>query len=164
MQQRKETTIVRFNELKAATMSPPDTELPQYRRERYTVLGRAAERAPATPGANADVDISFGLMKCTSGTGNGSHAHGRWEIFIILAGRWKMTLEGGPLEGGEHELELGPWDVIVLPPNVFHAATNISDGDAWLMALNPDGKGQPFTLHPSLIRELKAWSEGDGRQ
>lgn len=156
-----DVTVVRFAELTPATKNPPDMKLARYRRERYQVVGRPGERLPGTAGAEVGADINFGYMRSPPGAGNCSHAHPRWEIFIPLSGRWRLAVEGGPLDD-RYELELGPLDMIVLPPDVFHEATNIGDEDGWMMSINPGVKGEPYRIHPDVIRELAAHSRQAG--
>jgi oxalate decarboxylase/phosphoglucose isomerase-like protein (cupin superfamily) len=73
-----------------------------------------------------------------------------------------VVLEGGELDG-KIELTLGAWDMIILPPNTFHEATNIGDSDAWLISINPGKDGRPYTIHPDVIAELRALSEDAGK-
>jgi quercetin dioxygenase-like cupin family protein len=161
----RSVTVVRLAGLTPATKNPPDMKLHRYRRDRYQVVGRPGERLPGTAGADVAANINFGYMRSPPGAGNCSHAHPRWEIFIPLSGQWRLAVEGGPLDE-RYELELGPLDMIVLPPDVFHEATNIGDEDGWLMSINPGVKGEPYRIHPSVIQELKAVSEqaGDAAQ
>src|ERR1700722_1776047 len=91
--------VVRFDELQPLTKNPADTFLPRYRRERFSVVGRADERRAGEPGISIDAAVNFGFIRCAPGTGNCSHKHPNWEIFIPLSGRWRLVLEGGPLEG-----------------------------------------------------------------
>jgi len=150
-------TVVRFQDLEPLTKHPADTRLPRYQRERYSVMGRPEERRPGAA-ASADVNVNFGYLKCASGKGNCSHHHPQWEIFVPLSGRWRLVIEGGELDGRQ-TLELEAWDMIIVPPDTFHEATNISDGDAWMMSINPGVKGAPYTIHPEVIEELRKLSE-----
>jgi hypothetical protein len=146
--------VIRFAELHPLRASPADIVLDRYKRERFSVLGRANERNPDEPGTRVGVNVNFGYIRCAPGTGNCSHKHPNWEIFMPMSGRWRMTLEGGVL-AGRHELTLGQWDVIVIPGDTFHEATNVSDAEACLLSLNPGHKGAPYTVHPSVIEELR---------
>lgn len=151
-------TVVRFKELEPLRKHPADTRLERYRRERYSVIGRADERRADAPGAAAGVEVNFGYMKCAPGKGNCSHHHPQWEIFVPLSGRWRIVIEGGEAEGRQ-TLELESWDMIIVPPDTFHEATNISDADAWIMSINPGVKGAPYTIHPEVIAQLRQLSE-----
>ena len=152
-------TLVRFDELQLLTRHPADSRIPRYRRDRYPVIGRAAERVAGSPGADADVESNFGLMRCDAGCGNGSHHHPQWEIFVALSSRWRLVVEGGELEQPD-SVELGPLDMIGVPPDTFHEAT--SEGEGWLISINPGSSGAPYTIHPALIEELRALSEAAG--
>lgn len=151
------THVIRFDELTALRSGPPDVLLPRYRRERFSVIGRANERRPDEAGAAVHANVNFGYIRCAPGTGNCSHKHPNWEIFIPMSGSWRLTLEGGPLEK-PGELLLEPWDVIVIPGDTFHEATNVSDSEACLLSLNPGKKGASYALHPSVIEELRKFS------
>jgi oxalate decarboxylase/phosphoglucose isomerase-like protein (cupin superfamily) len=151
------TQVIRFGELSALRSAPPDVVLPRYRRERFSVIGRANERPPGDAGAAVKANVNFGYIRCLPGTGNCSHRHPNWEIFIPMSGRWRLILQGGELDE-PGELMLEPWDVIVIPGNTFHEATNVSDAEACLLSLNPGSKGASYALHPSVIEELRRFS------
>jgi quercetin dioxygenase-like cupin family protein len=153
--------VIRFDALRPLRANPADTLLSRYRRERFSVIGRADERAPGEPGTEVAANLNFGFIRCAPGCGNCSHRHPNWEIFIPMSGRWELSLEGGSL-GEPGDLLLDAWDVIVIPPNTYHAATNVSDREACLMSLNPGRKGAPYVLHPSVIEELSAFSAQAG--
>jgi quercetin dioxygenase-like cupin family protein len=150
----KDCHVIRFHELQPLRSNPADTVLPRYRRERFSVIGRADERRADEPGAGVAANVNFGIIRCAPGAGNCSHKHPNWEIFIPLSGRWKLVLEGGELDA-PGELMLDAWDVILVPPETYHEATNVSDAEACLLSLNPGKKGAAYTLHPSVIEELR---------
>jgi quercetin dioxygenase-like cupin family protein len=151
------THVIRFDELSALRSGPPDVLLPRYQRERFSVIGRANERQPDEPGVAVNANVNFGYIRCEPGTGNCSHKHPNWEIFIPMSGLWRLTIEGGPLEQ-RGELLLEPWDVIILPGDTFHEATNVSESVACLLSLNPGSKGASYALHPTVIDELRMFS------
>jgi oxalate decarboxylase/phosphoglucose isomerase-like protein (cupin superfamily) len=156
------THVIRFAELSPLRSSPPDVLLARYRRERFSVIGRANERRREEPGVAVNANVNFGYIRCASGTGNCSHQHPNWEIFIPMSGRWRLVLEGGELDA-RGELTLEPWDVIVIPGGTFHEATNISDAEACLLSLNPGSKGASYALHPQVIEELRRFSPDAAR-
>jgi len=155
VESQSRTHVIRFNELRSLPSSPADVLLSRYQRDRLSVIGRVEERRPDEPGAAVQANINFGYIRCAPGKGNSSHMHPNWEIFIPMSGRWRLALEGGELDA-PCELILDTWDVIVVPPNTFHEATNVSAADACLMSLNPGRKGAPYTVHPSVIEALRA--------
>lgn len=150
--------VIRLAELKPLAVSPADIVVPRYERQRYSVIGRAEQRQAGEPGSAVTANVNFGYLRCAGGKGNCSHKHPNWEIFIPMSGRWKMTLEGGPLDAGTHVLELGPWDLIVIPGETFHEAQNTSDSEAILMSLNPGVKAANYTVHPSVVEEIRRFS------
>lgn len=149
--------VIRFAGLRPLRVNPADTVLHRYRRERFSVIGRADERVPGEPGTAVEANVNCGFIRCAPGCGNCSHRHPNWEIFIPISGRWRLSLEGGSL-GEPGDLVLDAWDVIVVPPNTYHAATNVSDREACLLSLNPGRKGAPYVLHPAVIEQLSAFS------
>ena len=78
------------------------------------------------------------------------HAHATPEVFFPMSARWKVLLEGG------RTLELGPWDVISVPPDELHGLENISAEPAMVMAINPGEGGAPIRLAPELVAEIRA--------
>jgi mannose-6-phosphate isomerase-like protein (cupin superfamily) len=150
--------VIRFDELKPLAASPADVILTQYQRQRFSVIGRPDEREPGSPGSLINAKVNFGYIRCAGGKGNCSHKHPNWEIFIPMSGRWRLTLEGGVLDEGSHVLELGPWDVIVIPGDTFHEALNISDADACMMSLNPGNEAAAYTVHPHIIEAIRRFS------
>ena len=56
----------------------------------------------------------------------------------------------------EQTVEIGPWDVISVPPDVMHGAENIGEEEAWLLAINAGGGTAKSHWHPKLIAEIQA--------
>lgn len=146
--------IVRFADLASqeSPYHPLDMQLPRYDRKRYSVIGRPSEQAGAVANGRQVKEFSVVYLKCEPGKGIGAHGHATSEVFIVMSGRWKLT--GGA--AGEHEVELGPWDVISVPPDLMHGAVNVSDEDGWLMAINAGQAGAKITWAPALLAELRA--------
>lgn len=149
-----EDCVVRFGELAAheSPYHPLDMQLPRYDRKRYSVIGRPSEQAGAVASGRQVKEFSVVYIRCEPGKGIGAHGHATSEVFIVMSGRWKIT--GGA--AGEHEVELGPWDVISVPPDLMHGAVNVSDEDGWLMAINAGQAGAKITWAPELLAELRA--------
>jgi hypothetical protein len=149
------TQVIRFSDLKPLPSSPADVALERYQRQRLSVIGRVDERRAGDPGTGVTANLNFGYIRCAPNRGNSSHSHPNWEIFMPMSGRWRLVLEGGELDA-PCELMLEQWDVIVIPPDTFHEATNVSDAEACLLSLNPGRKGAGYTVHPSVIEALRA--------
>jgi quercetin dioxygenase-like cupin family protein len=146
--------IVRFADLASqeSPYHPLDMQLPRYDRKRYSVIGRPSEQAGAVANGRQVKEFSVVYIKCEPGKGIGAHGHATSEVFIVMSGRWKLT----GCAAGEHEVELGPWDVISVPPDLMHGAVNVSDEDGWLMAINAGQAGAKITWAPELLAELRA--------
>lgn len=149
-----EDCIVRFAELGAqeSPYRPLDMQLARYDRRRYSVIGRPSEQAGAVAKGRQVKEFSVVYIKCEPGKGIGAHGHATSEVFIVMSGRWRIT--GG--DEGEHQAELGPWDVISVPPDLMHGAVNVSDEDGWLMAINAGQAGAPIRWAPAVLAEIRA--------
>jgi len=143
--------VIRFGELdgRRSTYRPADMQLSRYERERYSVVGRPAEGTVAGKRLGEATGFSVVYLKCEPGKGVGLHAHATPEVFIPMSGRWAVTLEGG------ERLELGPWDVISVPPDLMHGLVNLADEPAFVMAINPGHGGAPIRFAPALLAELR---------
>jgi len=95
-----------------------------------------AERAPFDWGeltwfasggqGNAD-DMTVGRCILKAGAANPRHRHPNCaEILVVQKGRIRHTGPGGA------ERELGPGDTATIPPNVWHQARNVGEGEAVL--------------------------------
>ncbi len=148
-----EANVLRFRELpgREANWRPLDMELPRFERTRYAVAGRPRE-GTATSGLDALEAFNITYLKCAPGKGIGGHAHATPEVFIVMAGRWSVTL--GP--NGERSTILEPWDIISVPPDEMHGAVNISDQDGWIMTINAGHGGAKIRWAPAVLAELMA--------
>lgn len=146
--------VVRFSELdgRESPFHPFDMQLARFDRKRYSVIGRPAEQKGEARAVNRVEGFSVVYIRCEAGKGIGAHGHATAEVFIPLSGRWKVTFGAE----GEREVELGPWDVISVPPDVMHGAVNVSDEDGWLMAINAGQAGAPIRWAPKLVEEIRA--------
>lgn len=147
-----EDCVARFGGLEESPYHPLDMQLPRYDRKRYSVIGRPTEQAGAAAPGRQVKEFSVVYIKCEPGKGIGAHGHATSEVFVVMSGRWKIT--GGA--EGEHAVELGPWDVISVPPDLMHGAVNVSDEDGWLMAINAGQAGARITWDQGLLEEIKA--------
>jgi mannose-6-phosphate isomerase-like protein (cupin superfamily) len=72
------------------------------------------------------VDLS--VLPGGSDIGVHTHEHDNHELYVIIAGRGRMHLDG-------EEFEVGPGDVIVNRPGGTHGLTNLSDGELRLVVV-----------------------------
>jgi quercetin dioxygenase-like cupin family protein len=145
--------VLRFRDLpgRESTWRPLDMELPEFERTRYAVAGRPRE-GTATSALDALQAFNITYLKCAPGKGIGGHAHATPEVFIVMSGRWSVTL--GP--DGEQSTILEPWDIIAVTPDEMHGAVNISDEDGWIMTINAGHGGAKIRWAPSVLAALAA--------
>lgn len=131
---------------------PVDMMLERFQRSRYSVVGRPAEQTgPLTPLEEVDA-FNLTYLKCEPGKGIGTHAHATPELFIVMKGTWKIWLG----ENAGQETVIGPWDIISVPPNEMHGASNISDEEGWMMTINAGHGGAKIHWALNLVEELRA--------
>jgi len=149
-----EDCVVRFRDLGAheSPFHPFDMQLDRFDRKRFSVIGRPAEQAGATKSTHQVKEFSVVYLSCEPGKGIGAHGHATPEVFIVLSGRWKLTLGADE----ERSTILEPFDVISVPPDAMHGAVNVSDGTAWLMAINAGHAGAKIRWAPKLVEEIRA--------
>ncbi len=158
MQVDIERCIVRFDDIEArrSGYEPFDMRLERFARARYAVVGRPAEGTTAGTPLSAPTSFTVVYLKCEPGKGVGMHAHATAEVFIPMSGSWRVVVEGGVTT------TLRAWDVLSVPPNVMHGLENVSDGPAFVMAINQadaSAGGAPIRFDPALIQELRERGE-----
>lgn len=141
------TYVVRAKELQPTRGAPPDARLPRFVRDRFMVLGRRSERANGDTGPAVNAGINLAYVKCEPGKGFCSHKHPDCEIFVVLSGSWRIDVAGS-------EVTVGPMDVVAVPGDVFHAATNVGEEAAFMMSINTGDDTAPYKIHPSILAEL----------
>lgn len=82
-------------------------------------MGRSAPIVGA-----AGITLSYGI--CPPGTGPTLHCHrDTYETFTVLKSRFRFSWGNE----GEHSVELGPMDVISIPPGINRAFTNVGSDE-----------------------------------
>lgn len=148
-----ERCVMRFGGLdgKESAYKPIDMLLPQFDRRRFAVVGRPKETTE-NPSPLDTVDaFNLTYLECAPGKGIGTHAHATPELFIPMSGRWRVTLG----ENAEQETILEPWDIISVPPDEMHAATNISDETGWLMTVNAGFGGAKIRWASDVVEQVR---------
>jgi len=149
-----EAHVLRFRDLagRESSYRPIDMLLSRFERDRYSVIGRPTEQSgPRTPLDELDA-FNVTYLKCAPGKGIGTHAHATPEVFIVMTGKWSITLG----VDAEQESIVEPWDIIAVPPNAMHGAVNISEEDGWLMTINAGHGGAKLFWAPNLIEEIRS--------
>jgi len=125
--------LIRFKELDQhqSSFRPVDMALARFDRRRFSVIGRPSEATSDAKSLNSVEAFNMVYVQCDPGKGIGLHKHNTAEIFIPMTGMWEV----GMGDEGESLVTLGPWDILNVPLNVMHSATNVSNAAAFLMVL-----------------------------
>lgn len=129
-----------------------DMALPRFERKRYPVTGRSTEQNWPDKQVGEVESFNINFVSCEAGRGIGAHAHDTDEAFVILTGRWSVSFG----ETGDREIELEPFDMIVVPPNVMHGVTNVSDSEAMLIAVQGAHRGATIRWSPRVVEQVRA--------
>ena len=132
--------IIRFDELRRSgtAMAFVDSVLPGHHRMNYAVVGDTAVEDPDFKAAfDAPHRFQVGLFECPPGNGPAWHTHDYVELFIPLTGEWRFRYGHDPegYDNPDHEVRLGPWDAISFPPGLWRSFANVSDQNAWSLAV-----------------------------
>ena len=149
-----EAHVLRFNEIdrRESSYRPIDMLLERFERKRYAVVGRPAEqKGTITPLDQVDA-FNITYLKCEPGKGLATHGHSTPEAFIVMTGRWKITLG----LHAEQETILEPFDIISVPPDEIHGAEVIGDETGWMMTINAGHGGAKLFWPPDLVKEIRA--------
>ena len=123
--------LIRFKELDQhqSSFRPVDMALARFDRRRFSVIGRPSEATSDAKSLNSVEAFNMVYVQCEPGKGIGLHKHNTAEIFIPMTGMWEV----GMGDEGESLVTLGPWDILNVPLNVMHSATNVSNAaDRWV--------------------------------
>jgi mannose-6-phosphate isomerase-like protein (cupin superfamily) len=82
--------------------------------------------------ARAGIGISVFVVRTPPGGGVDLHVHPYSETFILLDGRGRWT-------AGDRVEELGPDQILVVPPNTPHGFRNIADTPLLLVTVHESG-------------------------
>lgn len=132
-----EMNVARFDTLEPLRMAFVDTVLPGHEREILSVIGAAvvenAANRPAIPAMGA---FNLAYVRSKAGARGALHSHPTVEVFIPMSGRWAVIWgSGADFGNAQNEIELGPGDVISVPPGVMRCFKNVCDHEAVLMAI-----------------------------
>ena len=149
-----EKYVVRYKDLpnRISPVRLLDMALPRFERKRYPVTGRSAEQNWSDKRVGEVESFNINFVSCEAGHGIGAHAHDADEAFVVLTGRWSVSFG----EAGDREIEIAPFDMIAVPPNVMHGVTNISDSEALLIAVQGAHSGATIRWSPRVVEEARA--------
>lgn len=114
------------------------------------------KRAAAIPAVSGEPGLEVSILDNPPGHGPRMHAHMKTvECFLCLTGRYRVAWGSG----GKYETFLDPFDFIAIPPRVFREVTNVSDGNALIIALMQGGIKDAFNdilYDPALGEKVRA--------
>lgn len=149
-----EAHVLRFSDIdqRESPYRPIDMMLERFDRKRYAVLGRPAEQKGEPTPLDQVEAFNITYLKIEPGKGLATHGHPTPEAFIVMRGRWKITLG----MNAEQETILEPFDIITVPPDLMHGAEVIGDETGWIMTINAGHGGAKLFWPPDLVEELRA--------
>ena len=149
-----EKFVIRFTDLpnRVSPVRLLDMGLPEYERKRYPVVGRSTEQSWSDKRVGEVEAFNLNFISCEADCGIGVHAHESDEAFVILTGNWLISFG----ESNPTEIELQPFDVVSVPPNIMHGATNISDSKAFLLAVQGAHRGATIEWSQQLVDRVRA--------
>lgn len=122
----------RFDSLESSRMPLIDAALPQFQREIFTIIGSGVLEDPAVrPPITAVDGFHLSIVRAKPGMGTGLHNHRTVEVFMPLTGIWAIQWN----DDGSSELQLGPYDVVSVPPGVMRGFRNDSGDEAMLLVV-----------------------------
>jgi quercetin dioxygenase-like cupin family protein len=110
-----------------------DSVLPGHYRMNYAVIGDTASENPDfRPAITAPHKFQIGMFEAPPGNGPGWHTHTYVEMFVPLSGTWTFSYGTNPDDPDDllGQVELGPWDSISFPPDLYRRFENSSDENA----------------------------------
>lgn len=149
-----EAHVLRFSDIdrRESPYRPIDMMLERFERKRYAVLGRPAEQKGEITPLDQVEAFNITYLKVEPGKGLATHGHETPEAFIVMAGRWKITLGLHT----EQETILEPFDIISVPPNQMHGAEVVGEETGWMMTINAGHGGAKLFWPPDLVEEIRA--------
>ena len=149
-----EKFVIRHKDLpnRVSPVRLQDMVLPQFERKRYPVTGRSTEQSWPDKRVGEVEAFNINFVSCEAKCGIGAHAHDSDEAFIVLTGRWAVSFG----EAGDQEVELEPFDMITVPPNIMHGLTNLADSESYLLAVQGAHRGATIQWSSNVIEQVRA--------
>ena len=149
-----EKYVIRYNDLpnRVSPVRLMDMALPQFERNRYPVTGRSTEQGWPDKRVGEVEAFNINFVSCEAKCGIGAHAHDSDEAFIFLTGRWAVNFG----EAGDQEIEMEPFDLITVPPNVMHGVTNLADTESYMLAIQGAHRGATIQWSSKIVEQVRA--------
>lgn len=135
-----EGRIARFEETRrrGVPLMFIDSILPGHTRINYAIVGDTASENPhSAPMIEQPHRFQIGMFQAVPRSGPAYHTHDYVEVFVPLTGRWRFYYGHQPErpDSPDGEVELGPWDVISFPPRLWRGFENVSETNAFALAV-----------------------------
>lgn len=144
--------IARFSELVPIPSGFLDTAIPGHARDVFNVIGQGVTEDNTVAPAIADArDFNLTYVRAEPGNGAALHDHETVEVFIPLTGRFALIWG----DHGEHEVELGPFDVISVPPGVMRGFRCVHHEPAYLLAIQGGADPGRVTYAAEVVEQAK---------
>ena len=149
-----EKFVIRFKDLpnRVSPVRLVDMALPEFERKRYPVVGRSTEQSWPDKRVGEVEAFNLNFVSCNPKCGIAVHAHDSDEAFVILTGRWLISFG----ESNVTDIEVEPYDVVSVPPNVMHGLTNLSNSESFLLAAQGAHSGAAIEWSPRLVERVRA--------
>ncbi|PPR17283.1 MAG: hypothetical protein CFH37_01194 [Alphaproteobacteria bacterium MarineAlpha9_Bin7] len=149
-----EKFVIRFKDLpnRVSPVRLVDMALPEFERKRYPVVGRSTEQSWPDKRVGEVEAFNLNFVSCNPKCGIAVHAHDSDEAFVILTGRWLISFG----ESNVTDIEVEPYDVVSVPPNVMHGLTNLSNSESFLLAAQGAHRGAAIKWSPRLVERVRA--------
>ena len=149
-----EKFVIRFKDLpnRVSPVRLVDMALPEFERKRYPVVGRSTEQSWPDKRVGEVEAFNLNFVSCNPKCGIAAHAHDSDEAFVILTGRWLISFG----ESNVTDIEVEPYDVVSVPPNVMHGLTNLSNSESFLLAAQGVHRGAAIEWSPRLVERVRA--------
>jgi mannose-6-phosphate isomerase-like protein (cupin superfamily) len=129
--------VIRFDHLKerGIPLMFIDSALPGHHRMNFALIGDTASENPAyAPAVTSPHDFQLGMAMCPPGQGPGYHTHDYIEAFFVLRSTFRFHYGHDENEPSDF-VDVGPWDLITLPPQLWRSFENVGDEDGWFFAV-----------------------------
>ena len=149
-----EKYVIRYSDLpnRVSPVRLLDMALPEFERKRYPVTGRSTEQNWPDKRVGEVQAFNINFVSCEAKCGIGAHAHDSDEAFIVLTGRWSVSFG----EAIDQAIELEPFDMITVPPNIMHGVVNLSDSESYMLAVQGAHRGATIQWSSKVVEAVRA--------
>ncbi len=141
-QAEMEKRLVRYADLVPCRTAFLDTRTPgSAEKENFTVIGAGvSESAEQHVHITEKHGFNIGGARQPFGCVNSQHSHDTAEVFVVHAGRWRLTFGPNKQDGA---IEIGPGDVASVPIHMFRGFEKLDEGSGYIFfILGQDDPGK----------------------